>query len=172
MQSIMGEKTQQWAEKSEWWKLEAAQSLSIHTHKAEGEQDVNKPSIAPPRDLFTSLRVHCLKALKPCQTAEDSAVKNVNVWRKFNFQTATNYYSLILAGLRSVLVKVSPPVIQHYGQQEFVDEGVYFVLHFYITVHYQRKSGQESRAESWSQKLKKKLWRIAATGLVLVVCSA
>lgn len=86
----------------------------------------------------------------------------MHVWREFNFQTAANYYSLILAVLTSVLVKFSPPVIQHYDQQQFVDEGVYFILHFHIIVHYQRKSGQESKAESWSKKLKKELWRSAA----------
>lgn len=52
-------------------------------------------------------------------------------------------------------------MIQHNDQQQFVDEDVYVILHFHITVCYQRKSGQESKAESWSQKVKK-LWRSSA----------
>jgi hypothetical protein len=37
-----------------------------------------------------------------------------------------------------------------------------FALHFHITVHHQRKSAQELKAETWRQELIQRSWRSAA----------
>ena len=42
-----------------------------------------------------------------------------------------------------VLVRVSIVMIEHHDQKQLGEERVYFSLHFYTMVHYQRKSRQE-----------------------------
>lgn len=61
------------------------------------------------------------------------------------------------------LTLLTTSMIKHYDQKQVREKRVNFIFYFQIAVHHLGKSGQE---------LVHRPWRIALTGLLLMVCSA
>ena len=73
-----------------------------------------------------------------------------------------------------VFLNVSIVLMKHHDQKASWGGKGSFSSHFIsLTVHHQRKTGQESnRAETWRQELMQRPWRVLLTGLLLLDCSA